>query len=89
MKRYALFTSMDYEARGGWSDLDGTFDTVEEAQEHARGRMLNERYQVVDLRADSEENAVVVDWGQELYQELGYDYNDLISGRASNETGRD
>lgn len=33
MKRYALFAGYNYYPSGGWDDIYGTYDTVEEAQE--------------------------------------------------------
>lgn len=35
MKRYLLFTATSYEAYGGFGDLDGSFDTLEEAKDLA------------------------------------------------------
>ena len=36
MKRYHVFAGIDYEPRGGWSDLVGSFDSFEDADEKAR-----------------------------------------------------
>ena len=34
MKRFALFTWTDHEAHGGWGDLCGLHDTLEDACKH-------------------------------------------------------
>lgn len=38
MKRYAVFTYSQYYPGGGWSDLHGLFDTVEEARSSVTGK---------------------------------------------------
>lgn len=35
MRRYLLFAFAQYYPCGGWSDFEGSFDTVEEARQHA------------------------------------------------------
>jgi hypothetical protein len=34
MKRYLVFAYQDYYPEGGWDDLNGSFDTFEEANTH-------------------------------------------------------
>jgi hypothetical protein len=36
MKRYLLFAGAQYYPCGGWDDLEGDFDTLEEAREAAK-----------------------------------------------------
>lgn len=53
MKRYALFEGMLYYPAGGWDDLTGTYDSLEEAQANRDKYKTNHRndwYQIVDLQ---------------------------------------
>lgn len=53
MKRYILFTVIDYESAGGWHDYAGTFDTPESAWDKAlemkRGGGWLDQAHVVDV----------------------------------------
>jgi hypothetical protein len=37
MKRYLLFCYSQYYPSGGWNDFEGSFDTIEDAQNAAHG----------------------------------------------------
>ena len=62
MKRYWVFVGMDYEASGGVGDLEGCFETIEEAEncvvewgkEHSNDYLRKQKYtclwyQIVDV----------------------------------------
>lgn len=60
MKRYLLFEGLVYYPDGGWNDLAGDFDTVEEAKASGEESMLEGKrvlydwYQIVDLETGKE-----------------------------------
>lgn len=49
MKRYAVFSGENYYPCGGWSDFQGTFDTIEEARSHI-ATQKDQWWQIVDLQ---------------------------------------
>lgn len=49
MKRYLLFAGDQYYPSGGWHDLSGEFDSIEEAEEYVFERGY-EWWHVVDMR---------------------------------------
>lgn len=54
MKRYLLFAGEAYYPSGGWSDYEGSFDTVEEAilkQEQLKNRG-QPWYHIVDIETE-------------------------------------
>jgi len=50
MKQYLLFGFDQYYPRGGWSDLLGSFDTLEEAKGAVGKQGRWDYYQIVDIQ---------------------------------------
>lgn len=62
IKRFIVFAYTTYEASGGWDDLIGLFETLEEARKSFPQEMSHDRAQIVDL----EKGEVVFYWGDAL-----------------------
>jgi hypothetical protein len=53
MKRYALFLFNNFYPAGGWDDLKGTYDTVEEAKAYPTYHCFDNQ-QIIDLQTGEE-----------------------------------
>lgn len=56
LKRYLLFAGLEHYAKGGWKDLAGSFETLDDAEERGRNRIEtgDEWFQVIDLYSGRE-----------------------------------
>lgn len=61
-KRFIVFAYTTYEAGGGWNDLIGLFDTIEQARESFPQDTNHDRAHIVDLKSEG----VVFYWGDTL-----------------------
>lgn len=50
MKRFLLFSNIEFYPNGGWGDFGGDFDSISEAQEHAKKTVIDEWFEIVDTR---------------------------------------
>ena len=51
LKRFLLFSGHDYEARGGWRDLMGSFESLDMAENEAANCMNHyDWYHIVDTQ---------------------------------------
>lgn len=49
MKRYVLFAFDTYYPRGGWGDMRGTFEVLDDALAASRG-LTQEHWHIVDMQ---------------------------------------